>query len=178
METPERKLSLRRIALLAALPLALVGLVVTVLQRSGTSASPQHITASFDGFTNVAPTGRHAMFTLTNTTRGEVALLVEAFEELVSNSWTRTALKGTNRSWLNEWQGTRKNTLKPRESYTFLAPPPVTNAAWRIVFRCFERRRFRDRTSELLVQFTNSAARNDRMFSGRNYQVITSAAPP
>jgi hypothetical protein len=180
----EDRPSKRVIRIAALLACALLVVIATrLLRRSGSTEqqTPQGVTAISLGVTNAENGRRFAIFQLTNGTRTEVGFLIEAFEQLApgeSNQWTRTTLRGAGRSWINEWSGALKNMLAPGSTYTFAAPPPVTNAAWRIVFRCFERQALRDRSRELVLGFTNSSARNDRVFSGRNYQVITPDVAP
>jgi hypothetical protein len=176
MENGSKNFGLRKTVLLALLFVGAIAAVATMLRRpadSGADAPQRNLTVLSLGVTNDAAGRAFAQFQLTNSTRGEVGIFVEAIDQLSSNEWDRTLLQGPSRSWINEWVGERKNILSPSGTYTFAAPAPVTNAAWRIVFRCVERQTVRDRSRELMIGFTNSSARNDRMFSGRSYHLIT-----
>ncbi len=84
----------------------------------------------------------------------------------------RTPLTGKARAAAGHWIGVQEE-LMPGESFTFLVPPPTTNAAWRLVFMCQEQQLVVDPVTDRVRHATDSAARESqlRQFSGRRYYV-------
>jgi len=157
--------------------ISLVVGVVLLLRRPVTNANtsrPQDASLEFIGFTNVPIKGQYAMFRLTNGTRAQIVCVPDAVEQLNEGVWRRTPLTGRARRVLRDWIGVQEE-VKPGEAFTFSAPPPITNAAWRLIFLCQERAAVTDTTSDLVRHIidTNAAAHQDRRFSGRRYSVTT-----
>jgi hypothetical protein len=179
----------------AAAALLAVCLIILLRRDSGsdTSQVPTGASLRFLGFTNLAAQGDVAVFLVTNTGPECVSFDPDAFEYSESGVWITNSLRNQYRDgWLYWYHDTNGSVvlgtwydfggiLEPGTSARIGAPLLATNTPWRLHFYCVEEadgvQGVVDRGHALAMHtasvVTNGMARNQRIFSGKRYYLIS-----
>jgi hypothetical protein len=168
----------KRIIVVAVL-LVVAGVAVSIAFLADRSRVASHqppirdASLLFLGVTNL-PTGKFAVFCLTNGTRAPIACIPEALESKTGETWTRQSLMSKGSRFVRDWIGVREE-LKPRQAFTFLVPSATNTGPWRLVYFCQEQAEVVDTVTDTMRHLTDTNSRRTglRQFSGRSYSVFS-----
>ena len=187
---------------LAFAAVALLAICLVFLLRrdpgSDTSQVPTGASLTFLGFTNLSVQGDIAVFLVTNAGPECVSFDPDAFEYSESGVWITNSLRNQRRDrWLYWYHDPNGRVilgswydfgglLEPGASALIGAPVLVTNTPWRLHFYCVEEATgvegVVDRGHALAMHtasvVTNGMARNQRIFSGKRYHLISPNLQP
>jgi hypothetical protein len=167
----------------AAVVLTLSLAVMLWMPRPG---AQEHVSVSFDGFTNLGPQKLAARFLITNGTAAEVYFEILSLERHSGETWGPTAFDPDHLpTWL--LGGSRLSGPLPRgERRAVLLPVPFTNAAYRVRYAQVERRTgtagVRDRVREVYNRLIRAGLLKEqsatRIFLGERYELISAESSP
>jgi hypothetical protein len=180
----------------AMFALAIVGFLALLSGSLAYRPTSRDASVTFLGYTNVTGKGRCVIFSITNTSRPRIALLLDSFEEDLAGSWTRRPLtlpSGMHitpeaHAWMSSFVGWKEN-LASGDGFIFHVAAPTTNAPWRIRFIAQQRDgwdRWRGMVGmtrpNSIVLFDKPSDPNrrffgHRVFSGRRYTFLSPEVP-